>query len=570
MARSAATNYTSAGEAFEKATAASDAFEKGDVQMLAEAVDQHAHEAGRGVPVQRLRSGLFADLPADGNAGAFYLATDTDQLFFDNGLGAGWLEVAVNPIQNSDLRDSLGISVVGRAAATDGAAADIQATGADQVLRESGGVIGWGTVATAGIANSAVTNAKLGTDLDASKLTAGLLPIARIDDASVTNAKLASGIDASKLTTGLLPIARIDSGAILNVKLGTDLDASKLGAGYLPIARIQDGAITAAKLAADAVTTADTLTLPNAGWVGRGAAALRMTFNDAGNVIAISHSLSIPAGQAIYFEGYGGNTYVYYDSGTGRLNFVLNGTVVGYLSDLSANAAGQLLTLDGSGLVPLADIPTTLTGKTAAAATLAADSTLFDGQNAAHYHNATNLDAGTVAAARLPATGVDASSLTTGTLPIARIADGDVTAAKIANRTRTIFFPFSDPATDLVDNDSYYLTGQLPADYVAGSQATISYAFYNRTGGAANVTLSPSFCQVAIGGHNESLVVVSATGTDAASPGAGKLWLSTTSTVVLAASTYAAGDVFRVLYAASVTASSILWWGVYLTYTADS
>ena len=39
-----------------------------------------------------------------------------------------------------------------------------------------------------------------------------------IADAAVTNAKIASGVDASKLTTGTLPIARIANGAVTPAK----------------------------------------------------------------------------------------------------------------------------------------------------------------------------------------------------------------------------------------------------------------------------------------------------------------------------------------------------------------
>jgi len=67
-------------------------------------------------------------------------------------------------------------------------------------------------------------------------------------DGAVTNAKLASGIDAGKLTAGTLPMARIADGAVVNAKLGNDLDAGKLTAGTLPIARIADGAVTNNKL----------------------------------------------------------------------------------------------------------------------------------------------------------------------------------------------------------------------------------------------------------------------------------------------------------------------------------
>lgn len=54
MARSNATNYTATGAAFPKATAASDPFQKEDVQTLAEAVDGHTHRDTRGLGVGRL------------------------------------------------------------------------------------------------------------------------------------------------------------------------------------------------------------------------------------------------------------------------------------------------------------------------------------------------------------------------------------------------------------------------------------------------------------------------------------------------------------------------------------
>ena len=67
-------------------------------------------------------------------------------------------------------------------------------------------------VTTAKILDANVTNAKLASDIDASKLTTGTLPIARIADGAVTQAKLASNVAgngpafrayASAATTGL-------------------------------------------------------------------------------------------------------------------------------------------------------------------------------------------------------------------------------------------------------------------------------------------------------------------------------------------------------------------------------
>jgi hypothetical protein len=96
-----------------------------------------------------------------------------------------------------------------------------------------------GFVTTATIVDGAVTTAKLA---NAAVLTANLA------DTSVTNAKIASGLDASKLTAGTLPMGRIAAGDITNTKLGTDLNAEKLTAGTLPIARIAANTVTVDKL----------------------------------------------------------------------------------------------------------------------------------------------------------------------------------------------------------------------------------------------------------------------------------------------------------------------------------
>ena len=65
-------------------------------------------------------------------------------------------------ISNTKLRNSGALSVVGRSANSTGDPADISATAAtDAVLRENASTIGFGTIATGGIAASAVTNAKL-------------------------------------------------------------------------------------------------------------------------------------------------------------------------------------------------------------------------------------------------------------------------------------------------------------------------------------------------------------------------------------------------------------------------
>lgn len=86
--------------------------------------------------------------------------TVTGDVTFAGGAAA----IGANKVANSMLRQSGALAVVGRSANSTGNVADIQATASsDGVLRESGGSIGFGTVATGGIADSAVTNAKLAT-----------------------------------------------------------------------------------------------------------------------------------------------------------------------------------------------------------------------------------------------------------------------------------------------------------------------------------------------------------------------------------------------------------------------
>lgn len=71
--------------------------------------------------------------------------------------------LADDAVTNAKLRNSGALSVIGRSANSSGDPADISATAASgAVLRESGSTVGFGTVVTAGIADDAITNAKLG------------------------------------------------------------------------------------------------------------------------------------------------------------------------------------------------------------------------------------------------------------------------------------------------------------------------------------------------------------------------------------------------------------------------
>lgn len=106
------------------------------------------------------------------NPGLIDLTTRVRDTFLLVGLGTdGWQVVRTRvgtdmlvdaAVTDAKLRNSGALSVIGRSANSSGAPADISATAASgAVLRESGSALGFGTIATAGVADDAITNAKL-------------------------------------------------------------------------------------------------------------------------------------------------------------------------------------------------------------------------------------------------------------------------------------------------------------------------------------------------------------------------------------------------------------------------
>jgi hypothetical protein len=61
-----------------------------------DAIDAHDHSTDNRVAVRRLTSGLFSARPVAGNAGHVYIATDTVQIFYDD--GTAWREMMVSPM----------------------------------------------------------------------------------------------------------------------------------------------------------------------------------------------------------------------------------------------------------------------------------------------------------------------------------------------------------------------------------------------------------------------------------------------------------------------------------------
>lgn len=100
----------------------------------------------------------------------------------------------------------------------------------NQVLTTSGGVATWTSLGTLPVlsANQLLSNNGSNTGIavagDLSLAVAGTTGTFTIANNAVTNAKLATGIDASKITTGTLPVAQVPG-----------LDAAKITSGVLPV-----------------------------------------------------------------------------------------------------------------------------------------------------------------------------------------------------------------------------------------------------------------------------------------------------------------------------------------------
>ncbi|KXK51960.1 MAG: hypothetical protein UZ13_01516 [Chloroflexi bacterium OLB13] len=103
----------------------------------------------------------FAEAAQDA-VGAALLDSATIDFTYNDGAGTITAIVIDDSISNAKLRNSVALSVIGRSANSTGDPGDISATaGSGAVLREAGGTLGFGQVATAGIADAAIINAKL-------------------------------------------------------------------------------------------------------------------------------------------------------------------------------------------------------------------------------------------------------------------------------------------------------------------------------------------------------------------------------------------------------------------------
>jgi hypothetical protein len=233
---------------------------------------------------------------------------------------------------------------------------------------------------TVTLADGEVTNAKVASGLDASKLTTGTLPAARIADASLPTTKLAAGALPTNVTVSS---ANIDNLSIVNADVASAaaIDLGKLATGALPTAitvasaNLVDGTIVNADINASA-DIADTklATISTAGKVSN-SATTATNANTANAIVARDASGNFSAGTI---------TAALTGSVTGNVTGNLTGNLTGTASAIADGSVSTAKIVDA---------------------------------------NVTN--------AKL-ASDIDASKLTTGTLPIARIADDAVTDAKLS------------------------------------------------------------------------------------------------------------------------------------------
>lgn len=103
-------------------------------------------------------------------------------------LGISTAKLAANAVDNTKLRDSAALSVIGRASNSSGDPADIAAGSDGHILRRSGTSLGFGQIVAAGIAAGAVGNTQLASDaVDDAKAGYRVAKVTKRQGSSSTN-----------------------------------------------------------------------------------------------------------------------------------------------------------------------------------------------------------------------------------------------------------------------------------------------------------------------------------------------------------------------------------------------
>jgi hypothetical protein len=212
-------------------------------------------------------------------------------------------------VTDAILRDSVALSVIGRSANSTGNPGDIAASGDGEVLRRSGTTLGFGTIATAGIADDAVTYAKVqdvsATDKLLGRSTAGSGVIEEITCTAAGRALLDDAAASDQRTT-LSAAARSQSDFISGIiKTGANSDFriverfpyaatitafhAKTASGTITLtSKINSTAITTGAIS---VTSTQASVTPSAANVVAAADALVLTGSSNSSAVDISFTI---------------------------------------------------------------------------------------------------------------------------------------------------------------------------------------------------------------------------------------------------------------------------------------
>ena len=136
-------------------------------------------------------------------------------------------KIAANEVADADIRQSAGLSVLGRSANSTGNIADITAGSDNYVLRRSGTSIGFGTVAAGGIADSAITAIKIISNaVGTTALATGSVTALKLGDSAVTEVKLISNsVGTTALKSGSVSTLKLADNSVTGVKIALGSDA---------------------------------------------------------------------------------------------------------------------------------------------------------------------------------------------------------------------------------------------------------------------------------------------------------------------------------------------------------